>query len=308
VLSQWYTNLGTLGQLLSAVPFAVLLGTAGWTASFVSLAALAALACVAAVVVVHDAPGARRSSERIDVRGAFGKSWRALRRPGTRVGLWTHFSTQFPITVFSLLWGYPMMVQGLGIPAAAASWLLMVPVVVGLLLGPVYGVLTARFPFRRSNLVLGTIALQFVAWVVVLVWPTTPDVGLMVALIAAMGIGGLGASVAFDFARTSNPAHSFGSASGVVNVGGFAASFIAMFLIGVVVDAVSGGAAPSWGSYRAAMWVVPAVMLVGCAGLLVARGKARSRLAEEEGIVIGPLWVAIARRWRLRDERGDRRG
>ena len=34
----------------------------------------------------------------------------AWRDPGTRLGLWTHFTTQFTGTVFGLLWGFPFLV------------------------------------------------------------------------------------------------------------------------------------------------------------------------------------------------------
>ena len=48
---------------------------------------------------------------------------RALRRsrcalvwgnPGTRLGMWSHFTSQFSATVFALLWGYPFLVRGRG--------------------------------------------------------------------------------------------------------------------------------------------------------------------------------------------------
>ena len=51
-----------------------------------------------------------------------GSSPRPGPQPGTRLGLWTHFVTQFSGTVFALLWGYPFLVQGQGLsPTAAAS-------------------------------------------------------------------------------------------------------------------------------------------------------------------------------------------
>ena len=42
--------------------------------------------------------------------------------------------------------------------------------------------------------------------------------------------------IGFDFARTFNPAHRLGTATGIVNVGGFIAALVAIFLIGVVLD------------------------------------------------------------------------
>ena len=34
--------------------------------------------------------------------------------PGTRLGFWMHFTTQFSATTMSLLWGYPFFVRGEG--------------------------------------------------------------------------------------------------------------------------------------------------------------------------------------------------
>ena len=37
-----------------------------------------------------------------------------LGQPGTRLGFWMHFTTQFSATTLSLLWGYPFFVRGEG--------------------------------------------------------------------------------------------------------------------------------------------------------------------------------------------------
>ena len=134
------------------------------------------------------------------------------------------------------MWGFPFMVYGLGIDPSLAAGLLIVMVVAGLISGPILGLLTARFPLRRSNLVLGIVAMMGLAWATVLLWPGTPPFWLLILLLVVIGIGGPGSLIGFDFARTFNPLHSLGSANGIVNVGGFLASFVMMFLIGVALD------------------------------------------------------------------------
>ncbi len=74
--------------------------------------------------------------------------------PGTQLGFWSHYVTQSSGTVFSLLWGVPML-RGLGYTATEAAGFLTVIVVTGFVAGPLLGVLCARYPLRRSNLVLG---------------------------------------------------------------------------------------------------------------------------------------------------------
>ena len=221
-LSQWIGNVGQLGQVLSAIPFALLLHLSGWTVAFLSAAALSVVALIGITVGISDRPvGASEGPRPASWPDSLRQLRISLTRPGTQLGFWSHFVTQSSGTVFSLLWGIPFLVFALGIEPAEASALLTVLVGAGLISGPILGILTARFPLRRSNLVLGIVALMAVAWSLVLLWPGTPPLWTVIVLIAAIGIGGPGSLIGFDFARTFNPLHSLGSANGIVNVGGF---------------------------------------------------------------------------------------
>jgi hypothetical protein len=121
-----------------------------------------------------------------------------------------------------------------------------------------------------------------------------------------IAIGGPGSLIGFDFARTFNPLRSLGSANGIVNVGGFLASFVMMFLIGILLDSYSratGGGASASGLYslagfRVAFLVQYVVVGTGVGFLIVARRQTRRRLHEQEGIEVAPLWVAVMRAWR----------
>jgi hypothetical protein len=118
-----------------------------------------------------------------------------------------------------------------------------------------------------------------------------------------VAIGGPGSLIGFDFARMFNPARSLGSASGIVNVGGFFATFVMMLLIGVALDLLSGGSSDpavlySLDSFRIAFLVQFVVVGTGVVFLVVARRRTRRRLHEEEGIQVAPLWVSLVRAWR----------
>jgi MFS family permease len=232
----------------------------------------------------------------------------SLARPGTQLGFWSHFVTQSSGTVFSLMWGLPFMVYAIGIDPAEASGLLIVAVAAGLVSGPILGLLTARFPLRRSNLVLGIVGMMAVVWTVVLLWPGTPPDWLIIVLLVAIGVGGPGSLIGFDFARTFNPLHSLGSANGIVNVGGFLASFVMIFLIGVVLDLEdTTGAGPSslyaFDHFRWAFAVQYVIVGAGVGFLIHARRRTRRRLKQDEGIDVAPLWVALIDAWRRRGDR-----
>jgi len=308
-LSQWIGNIGQLGQVLSAIPFALILHQAGWTTAFLSAASLSVIALIGIVVAISDRPVGSTEGPR---PASWGESLRQLRislaRPGTQLGFWSHFVTQSSGTVFSLMWGLPFMVFALGIDPAEASGLLIVAVVAGLISGPILGVLTARYPLRRSNLVLAIVAMMGVVWAVVLIWPGTPPLWLLIVLLVAIGIGGPGSLIGFDFARTSNPLHSLGSANGIVNVGGFLASFVMMFLIGVALDAqntahiAAGGAADLYAldSFRWAFAIQYLIVGIGVGFLIHARRRTRRLLSEDEGIEVAPLWVLLSDAWKRR--------
>jgi MFS family permease len=306
-LSQWLGNIGQLGQVMSAVPLAWVLHTWGWTTAFVSAASVAVVALVVVIAVVQDRPPGIIAKDRPS-------SWSAalvllkhsFRRPGTQLGFWSHYVTQSSGTVFTLLWGFPFMIYGLGYAPALAAGMLMVVVGAGIIAGPVLGILTARYPLRRSNIVLGVVALMGTAWAVVLLWPGTPPFWLVVLLLVALGIGGPGSLIGFDFARTFNPQHSHGSANGVVNVGGFTASFVMVYLIGLLLDMQDGWRVAAGGrsdlysldSFRLAFSVQYLVVGLGVVFLLRARARTRRQLSDDEGLEVAPIWVAVARAWR----------
>jgi MFS family permease len=301
VLSQWTGNIGQIGQLLSAIPLSLALHSLGWTPAFLGAAGLSAIAVLLVIVVLAD-----RNAEAphvVATPGAWKRLRDALSRPGTQLGFWSHFVSQSTGTVFTLLWGFPILTAALHYSPAEASGILTVIVVAGFIAGPVLGLLTARFPLRRSNLVLGIVMLLAVLWTAVLAWPGTPPTWLVLMLVVGLGIGGPGSLIGLDFARTFNPMRNLGSANGVVNSGGFLASFVMMFLIGVVLDLLdharvaSGHASDlySWDSFRIALCVQYLVVGTGVVFLLIARRRTRSRLHSEEGIQVAPLWVALVR-------------
>jgi MFS family permease len=309
-LSQWMGNLGQAGQILSAIPFAWLLHALGWTPAFLAAASFVALTLVLALAVIRDRPAESTESGRAESFAEALTSLKAsFRRPGTQLGFWSHYVTQSSGTVFSLLWGFPFMVYGLGLSEPMAASMLLVIVASGVLIGPLLGLLSARFPYRRSNIVLGIVVAIGCAWTLLLLWPGTPPLWLLLLLLVVLGAGGPGSLIGFDFARTFNPARVLGSANGVVNVGGFLASFVMMFFIGLILDSQSPvGAAPAelyrLDSFRLAFLVQYLVIGFGVVMLLYARRRTRRRIVEEEGIQVGPLWVAALEA--IRRRRGSR--
>jgi MFS family permease len=162
--------------------------------------------------------------------------------------------------------------------------------------GPLIGVLVQRHPLRRSWLVLGVVTVNAVGWTLVLAWPGQAPLPVLVLLVLALGLGGPGSMIGFDFARTFNPPDRLGTATGIVNVGGFFASLLTILLIGLILDARTGGTADyDLGDFRVALSVQYLVGVIGLVGILRTRRLARRRLAEQ-GVVIRPIRQILAER------------
>jgi MFS family permease len=300
VLTQMTGLVGQAGQVLSAVPLAAVLAGPGWTTAFVGAAGAGLFVAIVAFAALHDTPERRISSGPAITLGRLGRDLReAWRHPGTRLGLWTHFTTQFTGTVFALMWGFPFLIAGEGLPRETASTLLTLFVLTGMAAGPLIGMLVQRHPLRRSWLVLGVIGANALGWGLVLAWPGRAPLPVLVVLILALGLGGPGSMIGFDYARTFNPPNRLGTATGVVNVGGFVASLLTIELIGLILDARTGGRADyGIADFKVAMAVQYLVGAVGLVGILRTRRLARRRMAED-GVVVRPLREVLAQRRRL---------
>jgi MFS family permease len=296
LITQLTGIIGQLGQVLSAVPLVALLHGPGWRPAFVSAATAGVVAAALALAILRDTPSGPLRSEHSPSLADVGRQLvSAWLHPGTRLGLWTHFSTQFSGTVFALMWGFPFLVSGQGLASATASTMLTVFVLAGMVAAPVMGVLIGRHPLRRSWLVLGITGATALAWAIVLALPEPAPVWLLVGLVLVLALGGPGSMIGFDFARTFNPVHRYGTASGIVNVGGFVASLVTILLVGVVLDVRTGGSGDyELDDFRAALSVQFVIWALGVGGVLRTRRLVRRRLAKE-GVVVPPIKQAIRR-------------
>lgn len=295
IMAQLTGMVGQLGQLVSLVPFAALLHLTGWTSGFLSLAGLSVLAFVLAALVIRDRPdGAASPTGAQESLGRLIKQAWAV--PGTRLAFWTHWISAFGLNVFLLAWGYPFLVSAQGVEPAVASTIMALFVLMAIVLGPVVGTAVARFPLRRSNLVLLVVFAGMITWAVVLLWPGRAPLWLLVVLALVVAAGGPTSMVAFDFARTENPPRLIGTATGLANVGAFSGALIAIWAIGVVLDLAqhsSGGQRElySLDGFRLAFLVIFVFYAVGLTGFVVERRRSRKLRAP-----VPPLYRSLVRR------------
>lgn len=303
LMTQLTGQLGQLGQVVSTIPLVAALAGRGWTAAFLGAAATALLSAILVVAVVRntpvrspDAPAALNWRQAgVDLRTSFSQ-------PGTRLGLWSHFSAQFSGMVFALLWGYPFLTLGMGYGLGLAGGLLTMMVLAGPVIGPVLGQLTGAYPLRRSNLIFGVLLTTMVAWTAVLLWPGRAPLPVVMVLMLVLASNGPASAIGFDFARSFNPTARLGTATGLVNMGGFTASLVTIFAIGVILDLQAPLGNFTLAEFKLAFSFQYLLWAFGLLSLVRSRRLTRAVL-REEGTVIDSLPSAIARHWRDRGHR-----
>ncbi|MFM9445082.1 MFS transporter [Streptomyces acidiscabies] len=270
---------GVAGNLVSTLVIARLLHGVGWTAAFAGSAGLGIVVLVVLVLFLRDhpdgyEPGPMPHQGAAYVRRQIATAWR---EPGTRLGMWVHFTTQFPAMVFLLLWGMPFLVQGQGLTRGAAGGLLTLVVLSNMVFGVVYGQLIARHHEARLPLALGTVTATAVAWALAIGYPGDhAPAWVLVLLCVVLGACGPASMIGFDFARPANPPERQGTASGITNIGGFTASMTTLFAIGVLLDATDD-------NYGIAFSVVFVLQAIGVGQVL--RLRKRAALRERERLV-----------------------
>jgi MFS family permease len=292
LVSSWFTQrriplvtqltgtLGQLGAVGAAVPMTWALVQLGWTRAYLSAAAIGVVLTVAALLLLHDAPEGRRNlrGPRLSlasIRESLTLSWA---QPGTRLGFWMHFTSQFSATMMSLLWGYPFFVRGEGLSPSAAGLLLTLIVVAIMCGGPVLGWLAGAHPWQRSTVVLAIVSAIVLVWTLVLAWPGNAPLALLMLLAVVVGVGGPASMVGFDVGRTSNPTDRLASASGIINQGGFYATLFLVVAIGFVLDWRTPGSGTDYpaSAFRWAMSLQYALWALGLVQIWRYRVRARA--------------------------------
>ncbi|MCU1655964.1 MAG: hypothetical protein JWO57_620 [Pseudonocardiales bacterium] len=292
---------GMAGNVLATLPLAVLLHHAGWSISFGSAAllSLGGAGVVWAVLPVTPAPPSLRSvaDVRDGVSGVARRVADAWSLPGTRLGFWLHFACMSSAGAFGVLWGDEYLIKSAGFSSAGAGAVLMAGVLAAAVTGPILGSVIGRRPFLRVPIGLAICAVTIAGWCTVIAgFGDHPPRGVVVVLFVIMMLGGPASMAAFALARDYNGARTLGTASGVVNVGGFVAAVVIALGIGWALDAMGGSSAHA---LRMAVLVAVGVQSFGALRLAVwyRRVRARALCLQSRGEPI-PVPV-VRRRWDL---------
>jgi MFS family permease len=255
---------GGVGQVVSTVPLSLSLHGFGWEPTFVGAAVVTGALAVGAVLVIRDRPAhvevERRPAERIGValRGV-------IAQRGTKHSFWLHFALMAQFIAVTALWGSPWLTKSQGWSKSDAGSLLMACVAAFIVGSWFAGSFIAGRVYRRERYALWLSWVVVAAWVVVVLWPGVLPFPVLAAVLVVVGVGGGGSMLAFDGARSSNLESRSGTATGVVNMGGFTAAVLIQLLVGVMLQLSAH--VPPLQAYRWAF--IPVIVLV--AGATVAQ-------------------------------------
>jgi MFS family permease len=281
-LTQVLSNVGQLGQIASAFPFAFLLQTEGWTTAFLAATSFSLVAIALVAYLVTDSPNPHSQHKPVKVR-LLAQLRENLADPVTRKAFWAHFSLQSSGSVFILFWGVPFLERGEGLTRNQASWLLTAFVCIGFVVGPILANFCAKHPERRFLIVLLIWSLIVGAWLMVILTPGVNPLWQLVMLVLAMGTGGPASMVAFDYSRVGIPLRRLGSSNGIINSGGFVATFSMLFLIGLALDTIKGLSATSdqysLAAFKLAFCVQFVVLSFGLTMFFIERKRTQRRAA-----------------------------
>jgi predicted MFS family arabinose efflux permease len=289
---------GTLGNVAATLPLALALRRFGWASTFTVAAVASLLAAIAVIALVPDRPPERdeRHAETgvTVIRRRVAAAWAI---PGTRVGFWLHFSCMSTTTAFAVLWGGPYLIKAAGFSTTGAGAVLMSSVIFAALFTPPLGALIGRRPVLRTPIALTVSVSTIAGWVVlVAALGDHPPRAYVAVLFVLMAVGGPVSMAAFSVVRDYNSAATLGTASGLVNVGGFTATIVIVLGFGWAVDLL-GGTTPH--ALRMAALVAVAVQTLGAMRLWTwvrrARASSLERLERGEPVPV-PI---VRRRWDL---------
>ncbi|TQN28812.1 cyanate permease [Haloactinospora alba] len=234
---------GGLGQIASVGPLSAALHGPGWVAAFLGSAAVTAVMTLLVLLVVADSPtgppGRRGTRQPVALRASVAE---AFCRSGPRAGMAHHAAVMAPYTMLAVLWGYPFLVEGVGLTPAAAGAAMTALGAGTLWIAPTLGAVVGRRPGIRRPFATVFATVLSAGWITVVVWPGGPPpapVSLAVLTVSSAGAM-IAPSLSFDFARDGVPAHRTGVVSSVVNMSGFTTTVVATVAAGLILQAGAG--------------------------------------------------------------------
>ena len=236
LLTQFTAIAGQLGAMASAIPMVWALHRLAWTTTYAGAALASFVFAGALYALVRDAPVRTHAATPPALRTLLAGVRHCWAQPGTRLGAWIYASSLFFPSLLTLLWGYPLLVDGEGASPALAASLLTLLTLASIAGGPLVGVAIGRHARWRLPLASGGLVTAMLTWTALLLWPSPAPRALLAVLMVVAGVGFPIGLVAFDFARIGTPPQRIGTSMALVNAAGYFATIVVVLGIGLLLN------------------------------------------------------------------------
>ena len=180
-----------------------------------------------------------------------------------------HYIGMLPLIVFVMLWGMPMMTQGMELSKAKSSLVLTLLAVFLVLVGPLHGKISSRAQHIRPWLSLGFVAVHVLTWLIFFTFGTDSGLAAILVVSFVTALCTPTANYGFDIVRERMDRSVVATATGLGNMGGFTSGMLGAQLFGMVLDHSSAAPNYSMPDFTAASAAVLAVWVVGMIGVVV---------------------------------------
>nr|WP_306428569.1 MULTISPECIES: MFS transporter [unclassified Corynebacterium] len=278
VFLQFTTALGQFGQVLSAIPFFLVLQApwGGWPQAFVGLGAVGIINAFAAGLLITTSHTPSASGQRM-LAHLKANLRQVVRSRVVWQAFFVHWVGVAPSAIFLLLWGAPLMKLGMGLAPADVAFAFSVQTFAGALAAPVHGWISSRAGVRRGDVAV----LAAGASLVLLLWFFATDsprgVAAVTFMLIVLAMLVPASSFGFDTVRERMPLPVLATATGLANMGGFTATVIGSQALGWLLVQHNPAGTYSWPDFRFAWLAVGAVIVAGMAGYVVARAGETGR-------------------------------
>ena len=266
---------GNLGGILTTIPFAVWIASAGWRAPFTVLGSALIVVAVLNLIVLQMPKRGKAGNGRWAARnGRIGRrdvssSTDGISSPGAskrevpdtllepkvkiqRVPVWKtlstvvrdrlawatfgcHFGIVGTYIGFLSLWAIPYFMATYHVSRSGATYFTLTSGVGALIGGPVTAAISERLHRRRLPYIVLQ-AFTTLAWLAIVFWQGSPPFALAFLLMFVLGFGSGGSLLTFAAIRDATPKERSGVTSGFANTGGFLSAVLLPVLFGTVVD------------------------------------------------------------------------
>lgn len=284
LMAQVAAMLAVLGQLLAVFGVLPAIRSYGWQPALTGAALLGLTTSVTVLLAVRNSPGPAQTERRSPATRGWGNLLLVLRHPGTMMGFFIHFTAGFAMNTFVLMWGIPYLLGAQGLSQTAAAGVFTLITVAGVFMGPLIGIITGHYPRLRGTMALLVSWAGAICWTVILLIPGPSPLWLLLVLALVLAAGSPAATIGIDYPRTLLPPSNLGIGSGIVIMGAYLGSTIAILAIGASLWLQTGGT----GIYTFAQWQLAMasqipIYAIGIAGIHIGRRRIRRLSSTGQG-------------------------